>query len=127
MMAALAVPGIDPRSVSRATAYVDRFFADIADDAAVNSKVLLLRQLVGLLLRLHDHCCDSHGRFRVRRRIVVAHVALHSGALAIFGHPQCDERIVEGDGDERRQLDRADPPDRPIPTASRMKRASPEL
>ena len=41
MMAALAqVPGIDPRSVSRATAYVDGFFADIADDAAVNSKLL---------------------------------------------------------------------------------------
>jgi hypothetical protein len=41
MMADLAqVPGIDPKSVSRASAYVDRFFADIATDAAVNSKVL---------------------------------------------------------------------------------------
>ena len=41
MIAALAqVPGIDPRSVSRATAYVDRFFADIASDDAVNAKVL---------------------------------------------------------------------------------------
>ena len=41
MMAALAaVPGIDPKSVSRASAYVDRFFADIANDDAVNAKVL---------------------------------------------------------------------------------------
>jgi len=41
MIAALAqVPGIDPRSVSRATAYVERFFADIASDDALNAKVL---------------------------------------------------------------------------------------
>lgn len=41
MMAAIAqVPGIDPKSVGRASAYIDRFFADIANDDAVKAKVL---------------------------------------------------------------------------------------
>lgn len=34
------VPGIDPKSVTRSTAFLDRFFTDVATDDSVRSKVL---------------------------------------------------------------------------------------
>jgi hypothetical protein len=41
MIAALtSTPGLDPRTQERATAFLDGFFADIASDATVNSKLL---------------------------------------------------------------------------------------
>jgi hypothetical protein len=41
MMAAItSTPGLEPRTASRAIAFLDGFFADIATDDLVNAKIL---------------------------------------------------------------------------------------